>query len=139
MADIIQIDKMKLKRIRKDRCEHKHLCFDPMARHIECEECGQFVEPFDAFMILLDYHRRGADILLSRQSELKELEEKAGKNLLKATRELDRVWRSKMLPTCPHCKEAIAPEDGFGMFSVNRKMEMERRKFKQPEKWPGKL
>jgi hypothetical protein len=131
MADIIQIDKVNLKRIHKDICKHEHLYYDPMARHIECEDCGRFIEPFDAFMILVDYHRRGADILLSRQSELKELEEKSGKNLLKATRTLDSVWRSKMLPTCPHCKEAIAPEDGFGRFNVNRKMEMERRKFKQ--------
>ena len=134
MADIIQMDQIKLERIRKGFCQHKHLCYDPQNEHIECKDCGLPVQPFKAFMVMVDNYNSAVAGLKHRHEELIELENRSEKHLLLATRTVDRAWRRKdMLPLCPHCQEAIAPEDGFGGNMVNRKIAMERRKFKQPE------
>ena len=59
------------------------------------------------------------------------LEKVSGRARLQVVRELDRIWRGKMLPCCPHCGDAIAPEDGLGRSCTSKTMELERRKFKK--------
>ena len=47
---------------------------------------------------------------------------------LKAAQEAEAAWRSrKMVPTCPHCREAIFAADGFGKFQMRREIAERRR------------
>lgn len=132
MADIIQIDSLKLKRVHKEFCQHINMSYDPLNEYVGCSDCGIQLQPFKAFMLLIDGYTKAVRRLDERRSELKEMEDRSELSLLKATRKVDRAWRRKsMLPCCPHCSAAIAPEDGFGDSAVSKKMEMERRRFKQ--------
>jgi len=132
MADVIEIDQLRLERRLNKVCLHKRLSYDPHNEYIECQDCGLPVQPFKAFMILVNNYNSAIATLQTREKDLQALEERCGRNLLIATRRVDQAWRSKgMAPTCPHCNEAILPEDGFGAHTVNKKIALERRKFKQ--------
>ena len=56
---------------------------------------------------------------------------------LKAAVRAQEAWRSRsMVPTCPHCHEAIFPEDGFGGSAINKKTALEQRSFKAKARKP---
>lgn len=47
---------------------------------------------------------------------------------LRAAQKVEKAWRSRtMVPTCPHCAEAIFPEDGLGSGMANRELALRRR------------
>lgn len=72
------------------------------------------------------------DSIDRRLKEVQRLE--ASTVVLKAAKKVEKAWRSRSsVPTCPHCHEAIFPEDGFGGTQVNKKMAIERRKFKDKQ------
>jgi hypothetical protein len=130
VAEIIEIAELRLERVMKGVCFHRHLAYDEANKYIECLDCKLPVQPFEAFMILVRNYGQGLRDLESRRKELQELEAKSEKSLLKATRVVDSVWRSRtMLPCCPHCGRGVTPEDGFGRHRVGKKHELERRKF----------
>lgn len=133
MAEIIQIGEMRLERqFKSNQCKHLNLSYSEQDQTIECVDCKMQIQPFHALMLLLRHYNNAIQDLSRRRSELSELEKRNEKGLLLATKTVDHVWRSKsMIPTCPHCGRGIMPEDKLGYRSINRQIEIERRKFEK--------
>ncbi len=132
MGEVIQIGKGKFEQIRREHCSHKYLLYDVGNETVHCRDCKAIVSPFQAFLKLICQWKAAQSDLRRRLEELKELETRSEKGLLKAVRRVDHAWRSKkMVPTCPHCDEAIFPEDGFGSSMVNKQMALESQKFRK--------
>lgn len=104
-------------------CKHMALTYDTQERRVYCTDCETDVEPFDAFIQLVELHAHiEARIARLREAETHTLFSRAAKVMDKAFRS------SSMAPLCPHCRSAILPEDvanGVGM--VNKEMESKRR------------
>lgn len=91
-------------------CRHKSLVYDRQERRIWCSDCESEVEPFDAFAGLVEFFDGARKKLEKREQLVKEAEQHAIRSL--AAKALDKVWRSHtMAPLCPHCDEALLPED----------------------------
>ena len=93
----------------RSSCKHKRLNYDPTERRVWCEDCEQEVEPFDAFIGLVDNFAEANRRLERRADEIKEAEQFTLRR--RATKALDKVWRGKMLPVCVNCGEGMLPED----------------------------
>lgn len=131
MGDIIHIGEGKFEQIRQKYCRHNHLLYNVTEQTVQCKDCNRVINPFQAFMSLVRYWEDATAGLRRRQEEIAALERRVDAGLLKATRNVDHAWRSKkMVPTCPHCHEAIFPEDGFGTSMTNKQMALEARRFK---------
>lgn len=114
-----------------DSCYHKNIDYDISAKVIRCKDCEREVNHWDAFLALVMSIGRYKSSMEFREEELKELKKRNKYNLLKATQMVDKAWRSRsMIPTCPHCHEAILPADGFGNSQINKELELHKRKFK---------
>ncbi|QKH34627.1 hypothetical protein FOC84_06540 [Achromobacter pestifer] len=104
-------------------CKHVRLAFDTDERRVYCQDCEQDVEPFDAFLQLVERHHH----LDAKAERLRE--DAAHTVISRAAKRMDAAWRSKtMAPLCPHCTKAIMPEDvvnGVGMTS--KEWEVRRR------------
>ena len=117
-------------------CKHRPLVYDQQERRIWCKDCEQDVEPFDAFMQLVEnFHRAASDIERGRKA----LEEAQAHNVIRvATKQMDEHFRSrKMVPSCPHCGDGIFPEDVPKMGRVNRQWEEVKRARKERLKADG--
>lgn len=133
MSEVIEFGKARFKRTNNGHCAHQRILYDPVEKTVECEDCGRFLEPFDAFLTMV----RNADQAWARiQHARREFHELHKKGLtLKAAKTAENAWRSRsMVPTCPHCHEAIFPEDGFGRSKTNKQMARERRAFSKRRK-----
>lgn len=104
-------------------CRHLRLAFDKAERRIYCRDCEQDVEPFDAFLQLVERH-----YLLDEKAE-KLRQDAAHTVISRAAKRIDEAWRSKkMAPLCPHCSKAIMPEDVVnGLKLTNKEWELRRR------------
>ena len=119
-----------------DRCEHKKITLDDNGDIVTCDECGR---QLDAYLMLRRMcekwgaHQRELDVYRDEIQAFRDriAREAEGSLALRAARRVEKAWRShSMAPICPHCREAILPEDGFGgCGSVNLQMERQRRKF----------
>lgn len=135
MGDVIEFADIQIRFKRKqwnpDECKHKHLSYSPSDEEIICEDCDKVIPSFKAFMLLVDRYRDAYAGLDRRLDEIKELEAKANIGLLRATRKVNGAWRTRgMVPCCPHCKEAIFPDDGLGDSMTNKEMALQSRRFK---------
>lgn len=91
-------------------CRHLHLVYDDKERRVWCEDCESGVESFDAFKSLVERMDGHIKQLRRREKDLNESELFRARS--RAVKALDAVWRSKKrTPTCPHCREALLPED----------------------------
>lgn len=106
------------KRCENGQCDHQRFVIDVNRGTVECAECGQIVSAFHALCKIAREESRYRDNLHYRIKLNKELDNY--KPWLKPVRELERIWRGKMLPLCPHCSEPLKPED-FLSSSVRRK------------------
>jgi hypothetical protein len=130
MGDVLVFEKLKFENVRGKKCEHHHIQYNLSDRTTICADCNSPIDAFTAYQRLIVYWERIERDLKYRKEHLSELEERVGKHILKATKRVDEAWRSKnMVPVCPHCKNAIFPEDGFGGDEVDKKMEIEKRRF----------
>ncbi|UAN04419.1 hypothetical protein [Achromobacter mucicolens] len=104
-------------------CRHLRLAFDTSERRVYCQDCEQDVEPFDAFLQLVERHHH-----LEAKAE-KISQDAAHTVISRAAKRIDEAWRSKkMAPCCPHCKAAILPEDVVnGLSKTNKEWEVRRR------------
>lgn len=108
-------------------CEHKSLVFSSNDRRIECKDCDQPIESFDAFMTLV----RHFDSMeaAARGAQRKAEEGLAAVVVRRAAKALDKAWGRQTAPCCPHCKTGLLPEDfanGAGM-TFGRDYELARR------------
>ena len=107
-------------------CKHRPLVYDQQERRIWCKDCEKDVEPFDAFLMLVEnFHRAASEIERGRAA----LAEAQQHNVIRvAAKQMDEHFRRKnMVPACPHCGTGIFPEDVPKMGSVNRRWEEAKR------------
>lgn len=104
-------------------CRHLRLAFDTDERRVYCQDCESDVEPFAAFLQLVERHH----FLEAKAAKLRS--DAAHTVTSRAAKRMDAAWRSKtMAPCCPHCKAVILPEDVVnGVSLTNKDWEMRRR------------
>lgn len=112
--NVVQIEDLRVARGLTRRpassCRHKKLVYDDKERRIWCSDCESEVEPFDAFVGLCEVFSAGINSLNRRRREVEEAEKFALRS--RAAKVMDEAWRStSMAPLCPHCNEALMPED----------------------------
>lgn len=91
-------------------CKHNRLVYDENERRIWCKDCESDVEPFDAFIGLVENFFYKESDLRSRQAKLEELENYNIRRI--AAKNLEAVWNKKrVLPACPHCRRGLMPDD----------------------------
>lgn len=121
---VVQIEDLRvargLTRCPGSSCKHKKLVYDDKERRVWCSDCEAEVEPFDAFVGIVEVFSAGMNSLKRRRSELDEAEKFQIRS--RAAKVMDEAWRStKMAPLCPHCMTAILPEDVIGGVSSTSK------------------
>ncbi len=109
-------------------CSHMNMVIDHENALVLCEDCGEYLNP----VRVLERLAQDIEIRYGRiQWEREELEKLRGNSRhLIAARKAEKAWKSRdTVPICPHCDEAIFPDDGFGERFANKKHAIERRKF----------
>lgn len=111
-----------------DRCKHVQVTLDDEGGIVTCDACGKQLDAYLTLRRMCEKWEAHSRDIASARERLRE--EASGTVVLRAALRVQDAWRSRtMLPTCPHCHKAIAPEDGFGSSgSVNKEMELARRK-----------
>ena len=130
MSEVIEIGEFRLRRAQRKSalrdCRHMSLELDYELQTVRCADCGEHMSPFYALSHLTDALNRKSDQLTRDRENLRQLQ--SGNLHLIAARRVEEAWRSRtMVPTCPHCDEAIFPGDGFGSSAVNKDMAKKRR------------
>lgn len=116
------------KKYRAYECEHKNIVYSTADRRIECRDCAQVVDAFDAFLTLCKYFDK---MRLEAQADRQRAWEAEQASIHRiAAKELQRVWSHKMAAGCPHCKRGLLPEDfkRGPSFAVSRETEIAARK-----------
>ena len=110
-----------------DTCKHLKVTYDPEERRVFCNDCEKGVDPFDAFINLVE---RFANAEARIQRSAANLNAALEANIIsRAAKSIDVAWRSKtMAPACPHCCEALLPEDFANGVKTNVSKELARRK-----------
>jgi len=133
LDNVIEIGRAKFEKKWQKNCAHNRLLYDPQDKTIECRDCGRFIEAFSAFLTLVRNIGAEQQKLKGLREEVMQLREK--EMHLLAAKKAESAWRKiKTVPTCPHCKEAIFSNDGFGNNWTNKKHAREARKFKDNSK-----
>lgn len=107
-------------------CRHHPMRYDGEERRIWCADCENDVEPFDAFLVLVEYFSAAQAKASRMMDEAKAAQAHALISI--ASKEMDRHWRTRnMVPACPHCSAGIWPEDVKRMGSVGKEYDGARR------------
>lgn len=129
---VVQIEDLRVARGLTRRpvssCRHKRLVYDDKERRIWCSDCETEVDAFDAFVGLVEVFDGGIKKLQRDRAALAEAEKFQVRS--RAAKVLDEAWRSRtMAPLCPHCMEAILPEDvAGGVASASKQLVDAKRK-----------
>lgn len=117
----------------RSTCRHRHMVYDNKERRIWCSDCETEVEPFDAFMLLAEQMDGHIKRLQRREQEVSEAEQFAARS--RAAKKLDSYWRGRSLvPLCPHCSEALLPEDVVnGLSATSPELVRAKRRRQQKE------
>ena len=114
-VNVVNIEDLRIARGKAERplyaaCKHKNLAYDQEERRVYCMDCESDVEPFDAFLILVERWDAAIRSLEKRMNAVREAEEHS--LISRASKAMDHEWRSKKTaPLCPHCHEVLMPED----------------------------
>lgn len=123
---VVQIEDLRVARGLTRRpvssCRHKRLVYDEKERRVWCSDCETEVEAFDAFVGLVEVFDGGLKKLNRDRAALAEAEKFQLRS--RAAKVMDEAWRSRtMAPLCPHCMEAILPEDvARGVASTSKQL-----------------
>lgn len=114
---VVQIEDLRVARGLTRRpassCRHKQLVYDQNERRIHCSDCKSDIEPFDAFLQLVERFSAAHSEIDRRRRKLAEAETFQLRS--RAAKVMDEAWRrQKTAPLCPHCSNAILPEDVVG-------------------------
>lgn len=109
-----------------DRCTHINVTLDDEGGIVTCDACGK---QLDAFLTLRRMCEIWGDHARRMETKAKKLEEESKAQIvLRAAIRIQNAWRGrKLFSTCPHCRAAIFPEDGFGESMINKEIELRRR------------
>lgn len=139
-TQVVQIEDLRVARGKTRRpassCKHKNLVYDNQERRIWCSDCENEVEPFDAFMGLVEVHDAAISDIKARLEKLREAEQYQLRS--RAAKVMDKVWRSRtMAPLCPHCVRPILPEDvANGVAQTSRNVVVAQRKHRIDDNKP---
>ncbi len=117
-------------RVPRQTCSHRNLAYDEAERRVYCQDCENDVEAFDAFLILVHEYDSAWKAINRARTEIRE----AANHQLRsrAAKTMDDYWRSrKTAPNCPHCNEALLPEDVAGKRLSSSSLELSRQKRKK--------
>jgi hypothetical protein len=128
--NIIPISTLRIKydKTKKCTCKNRRFEVDVVNREVLCADCGATVDAFEAIKEIafdLCHLESETEALLNQRKQILNW-----KPHLLVIRELERIYRSDMFPCCPHCGRGIDAHELIRT-QVNKKMEMERRKFKK--------
>ena len=91
-------------------CPHHRMSYDRQERRIWCRDCERDIEPFDAFIGLVENYGRALKDLYQRRERVEDAEKHNVRSL--AAKVIDKAWRSRTtIPACPHCNQGLFPED----------------------------
>lgn len=95
---------------------------------IECRSCGAMLDPVDWMRKQITVLNRQLEEKAAERNRVSaQIEElKRWNPWLRAVKELERIWRSKMLPCCPHCSRGIEAEALVKTGCVSRTYEARR-------------
>ena len=97
-------------RVHAPACKHRNMVYDEAERRIYCRDCEQDVDAFDAFLLLIQRYDAAAKRINRLSREIDEAAKFHARSL--AVKALDTEWRKRnSVPNCPHCNEALLPED----------------------------
>lgn len=129
MTNIVEIGELRIKRERRNTfagCQHKNFTVDPNGDTVICNDCQKQIGSHFALVLLIEEWDRNVSKLEANQA--RHAVELAKSVSLRAAQRVESVWRSRtMVPTCPHCSEAIFAEDNFGGSAVSREIAIRRR------------
>lgn len=135
VAQVVDLEGVRIARgmaVRRPRgmgeCSHMRLTYDLAERRVWCEDCERTVPAFDAFMVFVEKWTRIIGALKRREDAVKAAE--AHSLISRAAKAIDDVWRGRrQTPCCPHCHEALLPQDfASGRFATrSRELEIQRR------------
>jgi hypothetical protein len=112
--------------LKTDPCQHVNKTLDSNGGIITCDDCKKQLSPIWVIEEIISKWGEWWRRLESRAAQVKELEGKTV--ILKAAKEIEKRWRRKMAPCCPHCNRAILPEDRLGeSAAVSFEYELARR------------
>lgn len=129
---VVQIEDLRVARGLTRRplssCRHQHMVYDNRERRVWCSDCESEVEPFDAFMGLVERMDDHIKRLKRREQAVKDAEAHVLRS--RASKVMDEAWRkTSMAPLCPHCMAAILPEDVVtGLASTSKSLVIAARK-----------
>jgi hypothetical protein len=122
---IVSLEAWRLAKRPGPTCAHPRTIVDQQNGTVECKECGASLSAFHVLVQIAKEENRLWERVRALRAEAKEL--KAWVPILKAVRELDRMWRGKrMLPCCPQCSRGLWPEEMTAAVGVQ--IEVARRK-----------
>jgi hypothetical protein len=101
------------------RTGHAHLAYDDSKQTVECRDCNSIISPWLAFKALVQHFDARQRALKAQAADIRAAQEA---NLIsRAAKRYDELVRRKgSAPCCPHCQEALLPEDILNMSaSVN--------------------
>lgn len=91
-------------------CRHSKTAYSTQERRIWCQDCMIELEPFDVLTMLLDSYSAAIHNLEVKKKQFIDDRNKALRSI--AAKSFDDIYRSRNdVPACPHCKEALLPED----------------------------
>ena len=98
-------------RSRRERsaCPHRQLIYDNQERRIWCEDCQTTVEPFDAFIGLVERFYVAEENIKRRQKAVAEAEAFSLRS--RASKAMDEMFgKRSSVPCCPKCNYPLMPE-----------------------------
>lgn len=109
-------------------CEGANIRIDGVNRLVHCGECGAVLEPFEALKrVAQNYEavRKDTEHLLAQRKQIASY-----KPHLVTIKRIEQHYRGrKMLPVCPHCREAFYLEELTSW--TNAEMVERRRKIQE--------
>ena len=108
-AENITVGVLNFKRSpRRGYCKHIDLTYSTEHETVFCNACESYISPFVALLSVVTHIGHEQDKITSGREWM---DEQTKQNLhLIAAKSMEKAWRSKRLPCCPHCMGGITAE-----------------------------
>lgn len=129
MSNVIDIGEYKFTQKHKswtdESCKHKHMTLDENGDFVTCDDCKIQLSAW----YVLNHVLQDLDEWRSKLMRQAQVNQEANEKTfhLKVTQNLERVWRGKLVPACPHCGEGILLQDRLGSQLLNKEVVIRRR------------
>jgi len=95
--------------LRRSECMHQRFIISSGQGTVHCADCHEAVSAFHALEVVTRIDGELRRSWKRWQDDIAAL--KAWSPHLRAVKELERVWRGRLYPLCPHCKQAVSAPD----------------------------